>query len=127
MQKLTHTVSLRCHAHDAVWATARYGASGVERFLGGDTPIGVGRPAGGENINYAQTRVAVGVYHPINTPLINTQPSIAGVFHGATDTFDELEPGAYMFEARTNMTASGKKGKYIRTRRFNKELVTVRD
>ena len=36
----------------------------------------------------------------INTPLFNTQPSIAGVFHGATDTYDPRR-----HRIRTNLSA----------------------
>ena len=36
----------------------------------------------------------------VNTPLMNTQPSISGVFHGATDTYDPRR-----HRIRTNMSA----------------------
>ena len=36
----------------------------------------------------------------VNTPLLNTQPSIAGVFHGTVDTFDPRR-----HRIRTNLTA----------------------
>ena len=47
----------------------------------------------------------------VNTPLFNTQPSIAGVFHGAADTFDtrrhrvktNLSQGVAMRRATANI------------------------
>ena len=49
---------------------------------------------------FKEISIIVGDGGAINTPLFNTQPSIAGVFHGAVDTFD-----ARRHRVKTNITS----------------------
>jgi len=83
------TVNVRSFGLDAI----------VQRIMARNP--GLGAPQVNASIEefFAEVCSIVAEGGGINTPLFNTQPSIAGVFHGAADTFDPKR-----HSVRTNLT-----------------------